>query len=308
MAESFSRREFLIAVTAAAGGLGLAALAGARKETGDQARAVLSSETGEGEVKDSDYAEAVRRVKESVFKIKGPMGHGSGFLVAPGFLVTNRHVVEGDNEYRMETDTKVIPWWGPVPLPPLNITAINDPNYRIQSYETDDRNPQKEFRAGLVHLSDGSRAWHKDLALLQVPANAELPGKPVTIGTPQLGRPVIVMGNPHDQVGHTTFGRVSKDVVFDKDNEKWKGVPFVGTDAPINPGNSGGAMFQIRRQGGELKVELVGVPTYAYRNSDGMGGAIRADYLAWICTVKWGLKLLSPEQVEAFKKAFPTAE
>jgi S1-C subfamily serine protease len=268
------------------------------------------------EVQDGDYEKAIKQVKNSVFRIAGPRGHGSGFLLADGYILTNRHVVQ-DNDYDLETTPTVIPFpFQNVPLLPLNISAVNDPNYEISTFVADDRTPPMKFRAVPVHLGNGSRALHKDMALLQVPPDVRSklpPMKPVTPVAPSVGRPVLVMGNPSDLTGHITSGRVSKSLMLDKgENPLWKDVPFVGTDAAINGGNSGGPMFSLRKERlngrAELKTELIGMSTYGYRGSAGMGGGIRGDYISYIATKLWGLNLMTQEQMNAYEKEFPNVK
>lgn len=288
--ERLSRREALI--VAGLGALGFNAL---QDRTKNDVSNILC---------DEDYERAVQQVRNSVFKISGPNGHGTGVLIAPGYVITNAHVVK-DNAHVLETNTQFLPLPIPVPIPPLNIQAVNDPNYKLHFFRDDDRNEDRHFRANIAHLSNGSRAIHKDLALLQLPVDSPVEGPPVTIGRPRRGQRSMALGNPHDLTGHVTTGRISKEVIMMNDDPDWRGVPFVGFDGGVNPGNSGGGAFGIRRENGELRTELIGMPTYTYRGAQGLGGCIRSDYIAYICTVKWGLKLFTEEQVLEFERQFP---
>lgn len=309
-----SRRSFLKSALLVGGGLGLGVLSAQNQHvtqaTGDVHQEV--QDTLDLEVLDSDFPKAVEMVKNSVVKVEGPTSHGSGFLLAPGYILTNHHVTK-ENAYTVETEPIVLPFPSPILPPPIK--DIRDPNYKVSWFHGDDREKPQEFRAAPVMLGNGYHADHKDMSLLRLPPDVKLPERamPVSFGTPTVGRTVIVMGNPIDLTGHVTYGRVTKALILTDDDPDWKGVPFVGTDAGINPGNSGGAMFmpeKVRGKDGkpELQVKLVGMSTYSYEKGAGMGGGIRADYIAFIATTQWGLNLMTPEQVEQYKKDFPDVQ
>ena len=286
-----------------------------RKETGERVRSALD----DLEVRDSDYPRAVEMVKSSIFKISGPQGHGTGFLLSNGYILTNEHVTH-HNETHVAPDGEPFVPSLPLPItPPLlhGLRITPDANYVVQCFSDDDRVPGQEFRAAPVLLADGSRAIHKDMSLLRLPPNARLPGdmRPVTIGSARVGQPTMIMGNPGGTDSHVGFGRVSRNVVMDAQgwgNPQWANVPFIVSDAPLNSGNSGGAAFALRKErgpeGSELKVELIGMPTYGVRGMHGLGGSIRADYIAWAATTKWGIPLMTPTQVVEYRRQFPTVE
>src|SRR5690348_832863 len=81
--ERFSRREFLAATAAA--GLGYLGTRLSEKP-GATAAPAESALDPELDLRDSDYAHAVEQVKHSVFRISGPRGHGSGFLLHNGMI------------------------------------------------------------------------------------------------------------------------------------------------------------------------------------------------------------------------------
>jgi S1-C subfamily serine protease len=257
-----------------------------------------------------NYAEAIRQVKESVVKVSGVNGHGSGFVIHPGYILSNKHVTQ-DNAFTLEMDKEVppaLPFPFQIAPPPMNFKAANNPNYEIQMFTDDDRRPGRKFRAAPAQLADGSTAQWKDIALLRLPPNADYAAKPVAIGRPHAGQPVLVMGNPEDLVGMTTTGRVTKEVIFHSGEEMWDDVPFVGVDAGVNPGCSGGPTFGLRKENGKLKVELIAMSTYTYRGRDGMGGGIRGDFIAYTCAKRFGLPLMDTQQMEEFEKQFPKAK
>jgi len=104
-----------------------------------------------------------------------------------------------------------------------------------------------------------------------------------------------------------SFGRVTKDVIMNDDGD-FSGMPYLGTDAPINGGNSGGPLLSLQKKNGNLEKNVIGMNTWAYRNSDGLGGAIRSEYIAWVCTKFWGMKMMTAEEVKQFEKDYPQAK
>src|SRR4051794_39677784 len=117
-----SRREFLKGSVLALGGLTLGLLTRGNIDTRSEGtHADVQAALDDLEVRDSDYEKAIQQVKNSVFKVSGPEAHGSGFLLAPGYILSNRHVVQ-DNEHRLETDGKFLPLPFPITPPPINIT------------------------------------------------------------------------------------------------------------------------------------------------------------------------------------------
>ena len=322
-----SRRAFLLK---GVGLLGLGAggaLLGERAVNSRAVRDLLSSEQpGQGEeqeleVSDGDYERAVESLSPSVFSIEGrDGGHGSGFIAAPGYLLTNFHVTQDNHRtLEMRQQPHILPLPFPLALDPnllINIQAVNDPNFIATTFTSDDRRPGRSFRVAPVVLSTGARANHKDMSLLRLPPDAELSegASPVQFGVPRMGARVVILGMPHDSTGHVTHGRVSRTVRFsNSDNPQWIGVPFVSVDGGINPGNSGGPIFQLRKvrdRDGQVRLikELIGMSTYTYRGSQGLGGGIRSDYIRYIAKTRWGMPLMTNEEVAQYRRDFPTAE
>jgi S1-C subfamily serine protease len=293
-----SRRDFLKNAALLAGGLGLGVLATqnphvqqATGEVHQQVREVLE---------DEEWGEAIKQLRESVVGVYGPEGHGSGFCIADGYLVTCNHVTD-KNLYDVETAPVFLPLpFMPVPLP---LKAANDPNIEISLPTTDDRKPGKRFRVTFAHKEDGTRAQHKDISLLQLPVGMKM--KPIPWGTAAVGEKVITIGDPLDATSLVGTGRVSKEVILAHGEEIWEDVPLIGTDAPINPGNSGGLMASFRRENGKVQSRAVGMSAYGYNGRQGMSGGLRMDYICFIATTQWNLPLMTPEQVEQYKKDFP---
>lgn len=161
---------------------------------------------------------------------------------------------------------------------------------------------------------DGKRAHSysnkKDLALLRIPPEIEqqiIEGK---IRIPRLqicdrtafpvraGDRVIAVGNPFGERDHITDGIVSNSGSFgDIEPEN----AFIRTSAPINPGNSGGGLFRVRREGGKLITELVGINTWGYRGGDGVSGSIDIRVVALQCH-EWGVPIVSDEEIAAYRR------
>jgi S1-C subfamily serine protease len=112
-----------------------------------------------------------------------------------------------------------------------------------------------------------------DLALMIVEdkTNKIIPSLPIgDYGYVIQGSEVVAFGHPNGLEFSVTRGIVSA----------LRENLFIQTDAAINPGNSGGPL--ISRTG-----QLIGINTYHINGTDGLGFAIRADYVlkndAWNC-------------------------
>jgi hypothetical protein len=131
-------------------------------------------------------------------------GSGTGFVIAPGLVLTNKHVVE--TEMGVAFDRFLLNW---------------DPDIG-----------KKPVYADLIARSD-----HHDLALLSFP-DSGLAGIPIRID-PKTGEDIVVIGFPETELlGNSiniTKGVISK--IPAQDN------PMIVTDALTNPGNSGGPII-----------------------------------------------------------------
>jgi hypothetical protein len=102
-------------------------------------------------------------------------------------------------------------------------------------------------------------------------AIVEVEGK---IGTPidlkyvdvQKGQAVVALGSPLGFQGSVSKGIISNFVKDDSNNNYT--LDHIQTDAAINPGSSGGGLFL------ESDGSLVGINTYKYTNTEGLGFAI----------------------------------
>jgi S1-C subfamily serine protease len=167
-----------------------------------------------------------------------PAASGSGFVIdTAGHVVTNEHVVEGGNSFRVRFGEN----GDPIPAKLLGADRSND------------------------------------LAVLQVdPSKVGQPLKPVTLGESnglQPGQPTIAIGSPFGLEGTVTSGIVS---ALDRTIQAPNGFSISGaiqTDAAINPGNSGGPLLNDR---GEVIGVNSQIATQS-GSSSGVGFAIPVD-------------------------------
>lgn len=146
----------------------------------------------------------------SVVLIKGATGNGTGFVVAPGVVVTNFHVIEGSTLGELEV-------YFPGAKPPSKLPT------RVTS----------------VRLTDRVR----DLAFLSVETSL----KPLPVSTThefRRGQSVTVIGNPGVGVDLVLENAVSVGVLSTK--AEFRGQSFYQVSIGINPGNSGGPCFDSR--------------------------------------------------------------
>jgi S1-C subfamily serine protease len=148
--------------------------------------------------------EIVARSESSVAQIKGRFGSGSGFMVGPGLLATNAHVVAKE----IPADLRVF-------------------------FPSRDDVQKGPYRAALVY-EDPPR----DLALLKI----EVPFPPLPLASPyqfRRGEDVTMIGSPGVVEFKTTLenavsrGVLSTETVLD-------GLKFYQLGASVNHGNSGG--------------------------------------------------------------------
>jgi serine protease Do len=170
------------------------------------------------------------------------VGGGSGFFIDDeGLIMTNRHVVSGD-----------------------------DVEYTVILHDG------SEYKAEVV-----SRDFFNDIAVIKLVADdgAELPQiKPVRLGTSadlKIGQSVIAIGNALAEFSNSaTRGIISaKGRQIVASNGQGRGENLSGliqTDAAINPGNSGGPLIN-------MVGEVIGVNTAIAANANGIGFAIPID-------------------------------
>jgi len=160
----------------------------------------------------SDGSDPIQAVLRSVAVVAVPgEGHGSGFVVAPGVLVTNHHVIEeaviGD----------------------LQIT-----------FPDNDALPGRPLRAELIHLSISD-----DLAFLAIDADV----RPLGIKTQYAhnnGQRVVAVGSPGSGADGptlenlTTDGRLGPELPLNNGGKRW------ALSMAVNGGNSGGPLLDAQ--------------------------------------------------------------
>ncbi|MFM7836164.1 MAG: S1C family serine protease, partial [Planctomycetaceae bacterium] len=110
---------------------------------------------------------------------------------------------------------------------------------------------------------------HFDLALLEIPAQADMPFRPVALAPDDAhreGDAVFAIGSPLGLERSVSEGIVSTR------NRNMDGIVYIQTTAQINPGNSGGPLFNERGQ-------VAGVINMKLEFGEGLGFAIPISYL-----------------------------
>jgi S1-C subfamily serine protease len=144
--------------------------------------------------------------EQSVALVSSPYGAGTGFLVGPGLLMTNSHVLNG--------------------------AYLSDVKIRFPSARKGQQGP---FSAELV-FEDSRR----DLALLAV--KSTLP--PLRIApnyTFRKGEEVVVIGNPGLGTEGVLENAISRGIMSTR--KSLKDLQFYQLSIAVNPGNSGGPVF-----------------------------------------------------------------
>ena len=176
----------------------------AKARSGAAAVAVAASDVGAG--KTLSTAEIAEESEPSVALIKGKSSSGTGFLVGPGLVATNAHVI--DDEFA--------------------------PDLEVRFVSADD-GQNNAIRAVLLY-EDAER----DLAFLAVETDL----KPLRIAGSyafRKGEDVTVIGNPGMGDGTVLENAISRGVMSTKAKVGEK--DFYQLNIAINPGNSGGPVF-----------------------------------------------------------------
>jgi len=175
--------------------------------------------------KEMSVEDNVKRVSEAVVQIQTASGLGSGFVInAMGHVVTNQHVIAGEQEIRVVMFRLRPGGLEKVTFEKVKIVAMN----------------------GFL-----------DLALLQIddPSVAELPTVVVEDDDALLqGERVFAIGSPLGLERTVSQGIVS---VRARENQgRW----YIQTTTQINPGNSGGPLFNLRGEVvGVTNMKVAGV-------------------------------------------------
>ncbi len=248
-------------------------------------------------------AGAIERARNATVSIETPWGTGSGFFVNKNYIVTNRHVVEFDEEklaefkQRMETTRRMIELerqkieemkrtYRQMPKGPSRsqlaiIIAQHEEelNKVMPRYEEGERRLEQLDRKVRpsdikIIMADGSEyeanyllvSESSDLALLSL-FSGDWPyiERPPEASALQQGDKVYTIGSPVGLRSTVTAGVFSGyRKQFDNDQV------YLQTDAAINPGNSGGPLID---EHGFAR----GVNTMILRDTEGIGFAIPID-------------------------------
>jgi serine protease Do len=249
---------------------------------------------------EASHGSSIEYARKATVSIETPWGTGSGFFVSDNFIVTNRHVVELNQEelekfrHNVETSRKMIDLEEQkirkyrkdlkrIPKGPqreqvrIYIAELQKNLERImpEQERAEQRLREMERPTGtgdvMVILADGSEhsanfllmSDNYDLALLSV----SVADHPVLKRPPEhyrinQGDKVFTIGSPVGLRNTVTAG-----VFSGLRKSTVNGQVLLQTDAPINPGNSGGPL--IDEQG-----YVRGVNTMILRDTEGIGFAI----------------------------------
>jgi putative serine protease PepD len=216
---SFATVVVSVVLSLVAGGLGGAAAGSLAVKERPPARVELPQSTGIALPQNASIADLVRAIEPGVAAIHTfvglQMGAGTGFLVDPnGHIITNKHVVEGGKEYRVNIAGKK----------DLRAQLVgSDPELDIAVLKIDPPESAKPLPLG---NSDSLRVGDTVIAI----GNAlDLPGGPtVTMG--------IISALDRSLTDRTPSG------------QRIALTGLIQTDAAINPGNSGGPLINLAGQ------------------------------------------------------------
>ena len=158
-----------------------------------------------GERRELKTEEIVARSEAAVALIQGEGGSGSGFLISPGLVITNAHVLNDEFMKNIEIHF------------PSGAANVKGP-----------------FKAKLLYEDA-----HRDLAVVSINSKAT-PLKLAKAFTFRRGQDITVIGSP-GVGGHLLKNAVSRGVMSTE--TEIDGQKFYQLGIAINPGNSGGPVF-----------------------------------------------------------------
>jgi len=108
-----------------------------------------------------------------------------------------------------------------------------------------------------------------DIAILEITTPVKAKPLKMSMRRPLTGSKVYVIGHPNGLKWSISQGIISN---VNRDSIQNELGDFIQIDAPVNGGNSGGPVFNMRG-------EVIGVVSYKYRNSDGLGVIVPIKYV-----------------------------
>ena len=194
-----------------------------------------------GSIKDK-----AREVGSGVVQIVCPGKTGSGFIIndVEGYVVTNNHVVEGDQDIAVVIYVREEHDFRKVRLERVKIVALN-PFLDLALLQLDSEEMAANGKGRKLGLR---KVYLGDTSVVRV------------------GDPVFAIGAPLGLERTVTEGIVSNN------RRALGGLVYVQTSAPINPGNSGGPLFNDHG-------EVVGITSLKASFGESLGFAIPVDYL-----------------------------
>jgi hypothetical protein len=158
------------------------------------------------------------RCRPSVALIKHRLGRGSGFLIRPGILITNAHVVADD--------------------------LVENLSVTFPSAEGGSR----PVGASLLYINR-----KRDLAVLKV--ESSLPPLTLASREPRIGGRLVVIGSPGTHEGQAAENSVNSGELSNK-GVKIQGLEWIQFSAATNQGNSGGPV--LNSQGEVIGLSTLG--------------------------------------------------
>lgn len=186
----------------------------------------------------------VVRIENSVADVFDPErqdSHGTGFVVAPGLIFTNRHVIERD---QLESQRLLV--------------HFNVPNARPEAIlaKLVFESPLHDFA---VLTYDPKKLKRAKVKALRLPKAGSFYYEFSRNETLMVGKPALAIGNPYDSSNIFSYGAITG-----KHSDPHMG-PYIQTQTPINPGNSGGPLIS-----GETG-EVLGINTSKIAGGDNVG-------------------------------------
>jgi serine protease Do len=180
-------------------------------------------------------------ISESVVKVVCPGKSGSGFIIhdQDGYLLTNFHVVEGDQDIRVIIYERRGDELRRVQLEKVRIVALN-PFLDLALLRLESRVPEGAAPGEAVKLK---KAFLGDIRRVR-PGDA-----------------VFAIGNP------LGLERTVSEGIVSNQSAAIEGLVYIQTTAAINPGNSGGPLFNDRG-------EVIGITSLKVRGGESLGFAI----------------------------------